>query len=76
MKELNLSKNLIGDTGACAMASMLAVNNKLKNINFAANFLSEKFARTLQTVMQENQTLEQINLSDTDIQFRMRDIIH
>eukprot|EP00796_Vickermania_ingenoplastis_P010962 gene10962-7607_t len=64
VKKLNLSNNVIGDIGACALADLLSVNTTVTDVNLHKNSIGNRGAARLGDVLRTNKTLKHLDLSD------------
>ena len=67
LKELDLSRNEIGDEGACELAKMLQANTALKELNLSGNRIGDEGACELAKMLQANTALKELNLSRNGI---------
>ena len=67
LKELNLSRNIIGFEGARELAKMLQANTALKELNLFGNIIGDEGACELAKMLQANTALKELNLSENII---------
>ncbi|CAJ1942750.1 unnamed protein product [Cylindrotheca closterium] len=64
---LNLTKTMLGNQGASALASLLRFNTSLRHLNLSSNKLGNKGIKTLAPALQNNSHLETLNVSNNNI---------
>jgi len=64
---LNLTRTMLGNQGAAAIASLLRFNTSLRHLNLASNKLGNRGIKTLAPALQNNAHLETLILSDNNI---------
>ena len=67
LKELDLSRNEIGDEGARELAKMLQANTALKELDLSGNRIEDEGACELAKMLQANTALKELDLSGNGI---------
>jgi len=62
LKRLDLARNSISDSGACALALALRENSTLEYLNLESNVVAEKGGKALSEAVQANSTLQYLNV--------------
>jgi Ran GTPase-activating protein (RanGAP) involved in mRNA processing and transport len=68
MKEVDLSRNRIGDEGALRIAKMLTVNKSLQKLKLNRNQISDAGGKELAEAMKVNKNLEVLDLANNFLQ--------
>ncbi|KAL3945125.1 MAG: hypothetical protein SGBAC_000793 [Bacillariaceae sp.] len=64
---LNLTKTMLGNQGASALASLLRYDTNLKQLNLSSNKLGNKGIKALAPALQNNAHLETLNLANNNM---------
>ncbi len=68
LKEVDLSRNRIGDEGALRIAKMLTVNRSLQKLRLNRNQISDAGGKELAEAMKFNKNLEVLDLANNFLQ--------